>query len=75
MHPPNRAGSVVALALVAVVVVACGAVGSGSTAGTGGPSPAPSTVGGKLPFVPRIISSESIVGPNRFLDATPSAKR
>ncbi len=67
MHPPNRARSVVALALLAVVVVACGGVGSGSPAGAGGSSPAPSTVGAKLPFVPRIISSESIVGPNQFL--------
>ena len=67
MHPLNRAGSVVALALLAVVLVACSGAGSGSTAGAAGSSPAPSAVGGKLPFVPRIISSEAIVGQNRFL--------
>ncbi len=67
MHPVNRLASFVALVALGVSLAACGATASPSGAVPGGSSPAPSTVGGKLPFVPRIISSESVVGLNRFV--------
>jgi hypothetical protein len=54
----------VAVALVAALLaVACGSAGGSSSA----PSASVLVVGGKVPFVPRIVSSESIVGPNRFV--------
>lgn len=70
MRPLNRAGSFVALAVLVVTVAACSAGGTTPGGGSGagvGSSPTPVKVGGKLPFVPRIISSESIVGRNRFV--------
>ena len=67
MHPMDRlrsSAAPVAVALVAAVLaVACSATGGSSSA----PSASVLVVGGKIPFVPRIVSSESIVGPNRFV--------
>ena len=78
MHPRSRSFSLVTLVATVIVVAACstagggsvrpgGAYGGGYSGGSAGKSPAPSTVGGKVPFVPRIISSESVVGPSRFV--------
>ncbi len=67
MHPMDRlraSAAPVAVALVAALLaVACSATGGSSSA----PSASVLVVGGKVPFVPRIVSSESIVGPNRFV--------
>ena len=64
-----------AILLLGALVAACSAAGGGATAGAGGSptggsaaSPGPSTIGtGKAPFIPQIVSSEQVVGANRFV--------
>jgi hypothetical protein len=71
VHPlrPFRPISSVALAaILAALVVAC----TGQPGGSGGPGPSdlPSTASGSSggrPFTPLLISSENVVGPNRFV--------
>lgn len=67
MHPPRLVRSLHALALLTVlasVAAACAASsGTASQPSGGGPTP----THGTPPFIPQIISSETVVGPNRFL--------
>lgn len=67
MHPPRFVRSLVALAALtalATVASAC-TVSAGSVSQSSGGGPTPTQ--GRPPFIPQIISSESVVGPNRFL--------
>lgn len=65
MHPRHLLRFLAALGSIALVAGACTASGAGpeATARTASPS----AVGGSAPFIPQIISSEAIVGQNRFL--------
>ncbi len=85
MHPhrPTRSSlAVLAVVLGAALVAACSATGGGATAGAGGTpaggsaaTPGPSTIGtGKAPFIPQIVSSQQVVGPNRFVFGIDDAK-
>jgi hypothetical protein len=68
MRRPHRLRTVLPLALVGVIVVACSRSGSGPTtpAPSLAPSAAPSAAAG-APFIPQVVSSETVVGVNRFL--------
>jgi len=61
---PSTATFLRAVALVAVLLVATGCGGSPSPSGTLAPS---GSSAGSAPFIPQIISSETIVGTNRLL--------
>lgn len=54
------------LGSAAFIAGSCTASGGGSAA-TAGTATSPSAVGGSAPFIPQVISSEAIVGQNRFL--------
>lgn len=55
------------LALVGVLATACNPSGGAGTSSLPTPSAAGSTVVGSAPFIPQLVSSETIVGANRFL--------
>jgi hypothetical protein len=66
VHPRRLLWFISALGAVALVAGACTSAGGG-TAASAGAATSPGTVGGSPPFIPQIISSEAIVGQNRFL--------
>jgi hypothetical protein len=77
MHPRHLTGSLRALAgvgAIALVLAACSVATSVSQPSGGG---GPSAAAAKPPFIPQIISSESVVGPSRFVFGIldPSATR
>lgn len=63
--PPLR--TLPSLALLSVVALACNPSGGTATSGVPTPSAAASTAVGSAPYVPQLVSSETIVGANRFL--------
>jgi hypothetical protein len=74
MHPGERPFSfvarVAAIVVTVVAVTACGGAGvspSGPSAASSGGPAAASVTGADAPFIPQLISSETIVGANRFL--------
>ncbi len=66
MHPRRLLRFLAAVGSIALVAGACAASGAGTEA-TARTAASPSTVGGSAPFIPQVISSEAIVGQNRFL--------
>ena len=55
------------LALVSALAMACNSSGGTAASGVATPSVAASTTAGSAPFIPQLVSSETIVGTNRFL--------
>ena len=55
------------LALVSALAMACNSSGGTAATGVATPSVAASTTAGSAPFIPQLVSSETIVGTNRFL--------
>ncbi len=65
-HRPGRAFGLTGILLVAVLAAGCSAAAVG--AGASGAAASPAASGGvKAPFIPSIISSEAVVGRDRFL--------
>ena len=63
--PPLR--TLPLLALLSVVAMACNPSAGTATTGVPTPSAAASTAVGSAPYIPQLVSSETIVGANRFL--------
>ncbi len=61
---PRRARPVVALLVAAFVAAACSSAGS---AASSAPAASPSSVAGSPSVIPLIVSTEQVVGPNRFV--------
>ncbi len=71
-HRPGRSSGLASIVLAAVVVAGCSAASAGASGQPAGGASAPAaspalSAAAKAPFIPSIISSEAVVGSDRFL--------
>jgi hypothetical protein len=67
MRPPNSLPTLASLALIGLVAIACNSSAGSPSGVPSALASAPASAAGSVPFIPQLVSSDTVVGANRFL--------